>query len=74
MIDREETAGLACPDEAQWEAFLNGQLENAAVAVLDAHLRDCPACLAAVDRLSALDAGGAGGERPSCDRGERSCR
>ena len=53
MIDREETAGLACPDEAQWEAFLNGQLENAAVAVLDAHLRDCPACLAAVDRLSA---------------------
>ena len=52
MIVRQETTGVACPGDAQWEAFLNGQLDDAAVAVLDGHLRDCAACLATVDRLS----------------------
>ena len=53
MIDRQDATGHhTCPDERRWEAFLNGQLDEAVVAVLDAHLRDCAACLATVDRLS----------------------
>lgn len=53
MIDRDTAGGSgSCPDEGRWEAFLNGQLDEAVVAVLDAHLRDCAVCLATVDRLS----------------------
>ncbi|MCS6866796.1 MAG: protein kinase [Gemmataceae bacterium] len=45
---------MACPDDAELQAFLNEALTHHRVAVIAAHIDGCPHCQARLDRLTEL--------------------
>jgi serine/threonine protein kinase len=46
---------MACPDDAELQAFLNESLTHRRVAVIAAHIDSCPPCQARLDRLTELN-------------------